>query len=563
MSGNLRAGPEEKRQVFSNGRLNSWKEIACYLQSGVRTVQRWEKTEDLPVYRHLHNKLGSVYSFKSELDVWHRNRSSPISPSGGLHKTMIAVLPFRNLSGDPEQEYFSDGLTEEIIVHLGQVYPRKLGVIARTSVVRYKGSSAPIYRIGHELGVGYVLEGSVRREKDRVRVTAQLVDVRDQAELWADTYERNLTAIFAVQQEIAQRVANSLALELLEGFRGNPRNVAVEDVAAYEAYLRGRYFTNKRSKEGLNKAIRYFEQALAVDPHCSLAYAGIADCYTLLGFYTDARPTEVMPKAKAAALKALEMDEALGEAHTSLGDVLSFYDWDWEAADQEFLRAIELNPSYATAHHWYANYLSALGRHADARAEIQCALRLDPLSLIINAWAGVLLYLGRQYDQAIEQLRKTLELDASFSVAHAYLGMAYEERSSFREAIAHFEAAVDISASSPVFLAMLAHACALSGKTHEAIRILDGLLALSAHCYVPSYAIAVVYVGLNDFDAAFQWMNRSCEERCTWLSLLNVDPRLDTIRSDRRFSELLQRIGLRTKPNDRQLQAVSSVAGRP
>jgi len=562
MSAPLAAYSGERSNVSYSGRLNSWKEIALYLQSGVRTVQRWEKTEDLPVYRHLHEKLGSVYSFKSELDVWRRNRSNPICTSGTFHKTMVAVLPLRNLSGDPEQEYFSDGLTEEIIVHLGQVYPRKLGVIARTSVARYKGSSAPIYRIGQELGVGYVLEGSVRREKDRVRVTAQLVDARDQTELWADTYERSLTAIFAVQQEIAQRVANSLAIELLKGFRGSPRNSVVGDMAAYEAYLRGRYFTNKRTKEGLNKAVRYFEQALTLDPHCSLAYAGIADCCTLLGFYTDARPTEVMPKAKAAALKALEMNESLGEAHTSLGDVLSFYDWDWDGAEQEFLRAIELNPSYATAHHWYANYLSALGRHTDAHAEIQCALRLDPLSLIINAWAGVLLYLGRQYDQAIEQLTKTLELDSSFSVAHAYLGMAYEERLIFREAIAHFEAAVDISASSPVFLAMLAHGCAMSGNTTEAVRILDGLLALSAHCYVPSYVIAVIYVGLRDFDAAFRWMNRSCDERCIWLSLLNVDPRLDTIRSDRRFSELLQHIGLGAGPDYRYLQTTGG-ADRP
>lgn len=544
-----------------NGRLNSWKEIAVYLQSGVRTVQRWEKTENLPVYRHIHEKLGTVYSFKSELDVWRRNRSNPLNASGALHKTMVAVLPFRNLSGDPEQEYFSDGLTEEIIVHLGQVYPRKLGVIARTSVARYKYSSAPVYRIGQELGVGYVLEGSVRREKDRVRVTAQLVDVRDQADLWAETYERSLNAIFAVQQEIARRVASSLAIELLEGFRGSPRNVAVGDMAAYEAYLRGRYFTNKRTKEGLHKAVHYFDQALAVDPNCSLAYAGIADCYTLLGFYTDATPAEVMPKAKAAALKALEIDESLGEAHTSLGDVLSFYDWDWEGAEREFLRAIELNPSYATAHHWYANYLGALGRHADARAEIACALHLDPLSLIINAWAGVLLYVGREYEKAIDQLTKTVELDPGFSVAHAYLGMAHEERSSFPEAIAQFEAAVDISASSPVFLAMLAHGCALSGNTGEAVRILDSLVALAAHCYVPSYAIAVVYVGLRDFDAAFRWLTRACDERCIWLSLLNVDPRLDTIRADRRFSDLLQRIGLGAQSNRPRLQAERCITG--
>lgn len=528
-------------------RLDSWKEIASYLRRGLRTVQRWETTEDLPVYRHLHEKLGSVYSYENELDAWwtHRGQHLHGVNEPAQNKILIAVLPFNNVSGDPEQEYFSSGLTEELIAKLGKLPAERVGVIARTSIMRYKGTTLPIAEIARELGVSHVLEGSVRQEGERVRVTARLIQASDQTHLWADTYEQQLTAVFAVQSELANKVASSLASELLVGHRAVSIHPPTQDMAAYEAYLRGRYICGKRTKDSLKRGIQYFEEAIAREPRFALAYAGQADAYTLLAFYEDAPPQVVMPKAKAAALKALEIDDSLGEAHASLADIASWFDWDWSAGEKEYKRAIELNPSYATARHWYAAFLSANGQPAKALNELRRARELDPLSLVINCWIGIVLYFARQYSSAVEELWCTLDFDPSFALAHGYLGATFEQQEKFSEAAEELKTALTLSGGNPGFLTMLGHTYAVGGRQTEARDVLEEVHRKSEQGNIPSYGIAAIYVGLGENDCAFKWLDRCCEEHSIALGFINVDPRFDPVQTDSRFSRLLQRIRLR------------------
>jgi TolB-like protein len=320
-------------------------------------------------------------------------------------KIMLAVLPFENLSGDPEQEFFSDGMTEEMIAQLGRLQPRKLGVIARTSVMQFKNTDKRIDRIGRELGVDFLLEGSVRRAAERVRITAQLIQVSDQTHLWAESYERNASDVFAIQKEVAESVAGSLAIELLPA-EARPIDTPAANLQAHEAYLRGRFFWNKRTKNGLMTAIKHFEQAIEEDPEFAPAYVGLADSYNMLAAWDLVPPQEAFPKAIVAATKALEIDETLAEAQISLALTRFFYDWDWDGAEQGFQRALELNPNYAQGHQWYGLFLVSLGRGQEAVVEAEHARELDPLSLIINAMTGYVFHYVREYDQVIEQCQR-------------------------------------------------------------------------------------------------------------------------------------------------------------
>jgi serine/threonine-protein kinase len=463
----------------------------------------------------------------------------------GSRKTAIdsiAVLPFVNASADPDTEYLSDGITESLINSLSQLPNMKM--IARSSVFRYKGREMDPRVIGRELGVRAVLMGRVMQRGDKLLVSAELVDVRDSRHLWGEQYNRRLSDIFVVQGEISREISRRLRPKLTSEEQRQLTKRYTENAEVYQLYLKGRYFWNKRTAEGLKKGIEYFEQAIATDPTYALAYAGLADCYAVLSYYSGIPPKQSFPRAKAAAMKVLEIEEALAEAHTSLGYVKAVYDWDWLGAERDFKRAIELNPSYSTAHHWYGLYLTMLGRFDEATAELKRAQELDPLSLIIQGNAAYPFYSSRQYDRAIEQYRRTLELDPDFGEAHFGLGMSYEQQGRYEEAIAEFKQAISLSPNDFDYLTALGHTYAASGRRSEAQKILEELKELSKQRYVSAYNMAVIHAGLGQKDQAFAWLEKAYEEHSSWMWVIKVEPRLDNLRPDPRFAALVRRVGL-------------------
>jgi TolB-like protein/Flp pilus assembly protein TadD len=461
-------------------------------------------------------------------------------------KVVLVVLPFDNLSGNPEQEYFSDGMTEEMIAQLGRVQPGQLSVIARPSSMHYKGTGKRIDEIGRELRVNYILAGSVRRVGDRVRITAQLAQVHDQTQIWAESYDRSLPDILRLQSEVAQAIASEIKLALRPREQARLLGLHPIDPDAYETYLKGRYYWNKRTEEALLKSAEYFRQAIEKNPTFALAYTGLADSQILLGDagYGVLPPYEARVEARTAALKALEIDDTLAEAHTSLASVKEQFERDWEGAEREFKRAIELQPGYTNAHHWYAYLLAQLGRLDEAAMEIRRARELDPLSLIINADLGWVSYLARQYDKAVEQLRKTLELDQDFVRAHYLLGRTYLEKTMYDQATLEFLAATSLSERSPVYLAGLGCAYAASGKRHEAIHILNELEERSKGRYVPPYDIALIHISLGQKENAFTWLEKAFEEGSDFKDELGVGPILDPLHTDPRYRDLLRRMNL-------------------
>jgi tetratricopeptide (TPR) repeat protein len=389
-----------------------------------------------------------------------------------------------------------------------------------------------------------VLTGRVLQQGETLIVQADLINVAEGAHIWGEKYSRKLSDILAVQEEIAKHISETLRFQLTGQEQQQLTKRYTENTEAYQLYLKGRYFWNKRTEEGLKKAIEYFQRAMDRDPNYALAYAGLADCYAPLVYFGYLRPKQAWPRAKAAAMKALEIEDTLAEAHTALAAVIQYYDWDRLNAEKSYKRAIELNPNYSTAHHWYAQYLIHLGRIEEGLAESKRAQELDPLSLIINsAWAERLNY-ARQYDRAIEQLQKTLELDPNFAHAHWQLGRAYEQKGMYEEAIAELQKAITLSGSSPVMVAALGHAYAVSGKSGKALKILDELKASSQRSYIPPSSLAAIDTGLGQKDQAFAWLQKAYEERDMWLGFLKVDPDFDSLRSDPRFEDLLRRIGL-------------------
>jgi TolB-like protein/Tfp pilus assembly protein PilF len=532
--------------------LASWKEIAAYLRRDVRTVQRWEKTEGLPVKRHRHRELESVYALKSELDSWREGRQPlriPEASSAPAAKARrrLAVLPFDNLSGDPEQEYFSDGLTEEMISKLGRLHPERLGVLARTTMMKYKGTTKSINEIDSELGVDYFLEGSVRRDDRRVRITAQLIKVSDQTHLWAESYDRTVEDILAVQIEVAEKIARSLAVELLPEEHAALARSSTTNAAAHDAYLRGRYFWSKRTEENFSKAIESFQQAVDIDPGYAAAYAGLADCFDTLGWYGALPADEAYRKAKAAALHALQIDDRLAEAHAALAYAKHFYEWNWEEIEKEYRRALELDSNYVTAHHWYALFLASMGRFGEALVQMDCALDLDPLSLVINSHLGWILYFARLNERAVKQLQETVKIDPQFAVGRYFLGMAYEQSQQYDAAIKEFEAARAFGGEHPGPIASLVHASGLAGKMSDAKRHLESLKDTARRRHVSPYFFAQAYVGMGENGNAFTWLDHAYQERSGWLVNLNIDPAMDPLRSDRRFADLLRRVGLPIK----------------
>ncbi len=478
------------------------------------------------------------------LAFWAYNHTRKQPQSG---KIMLVVLPFENLSGDPKQESFSDGLTEEMIARLGGMHPERLGVIARTTAMIYKHTNKTASQVGRDLGVDYILEGSVRLAADRVRITAQLVQASDQTHLWADSYERDLRDVLKIQSDVAQAIAEAIQLKVTPQQLARLASARSVNAEAYLAYSDGRSSWNQRNYMGLGRAVDYFQQAIEKDPNFAAAYAGLADTYGLLGSiglgYNALPPREVMPKAKAAAVRALEIDDTLAEAHTSLAHIQCAYEWNWPEGEREFRRALELNPGYATAHQWYAWYLTAMGRVDEAFAENNRAQELDPLSVVINTQMGSILYLTRHYDQAIDRCRKSLNMDPNFVQAHYILGRAYEEKGMYEEALREFQKGEALSGGSPGMIMALAHAYAVSENKKEAMRALGQLYKLASRSYVPAIHFAAVYGGLGDKDQAFKWLEKAYAERSDYLLFLEREPYADPVRSDPRFSDLLRRIG--------------------
>lgn len=455
----------------------------------------------------------------------------------------LAILPLENVGDDPSMEYLSDGITESLINNLSQL--PHLRVMARSTVFRYKGMELNPQEVGRDLKVDAVLTGRVLNLDDRLVISTELVNTADGSLIWGERYDLKPTDIFAIQDEISREISDRLRIKLTSDEQERLAKRHTDNTEAYRLYLKGRYCWNKRTPEGFRKGIEYFKQAIDSDSGYALAYAGLADSYNMLGNYSVLPPHEAFPMAKTAAIKALRIDETLSEARTSLAYVKNSYDWDWEGAGIEFRRAIELKPSYATAHYWYAlAHLAALGRLEEAMDEMVRARKLDPLSLIISTNLGWIYHFARQYDKAIEQLQKTLEMDANFNVAYYKLGQVYEQKGMYTEAIAEYNKARSLSPSHLAVIPALGHAYAKSGQFSEAYNLLAVLKGLSRQRYVSPYFIAEVYWGLGEVDKAFAWLEKAVEDRSDWLVWIGVEPGLDSLRSDPRFTDLLRRIKL-------------------
>jgi len=457
----------------------------------------------------------------------------------------LAVLPLENLPADPAQDYFADGMTDALIANLAQI--GNLRVISRTSAMQYKATKKPLSQIARELNVEAVLEGSVLRSENRVRITAELVDANSDTHLWAGTYERDLRDVLSLQGAVARDIAQQIRVKLTPEQHARLSGSQAVDPEAYQLYIKGRYFWVKRDQESLNRAMDYFRQAVDHDPGYAAAYSGIADCYLLFGSSFDVggqAPSEVLPKARSAAMKALELDSGLAEPHNSIAYVRLNSDWDWPGAEAEFKRSLELNPGYSHGHHWYAHLLFSSGRTEEALAESRRALELDPLSPIINLHLGWHYLYTRQYDRALDQLAKTLELNPNYALAHWYRGLAFEQKKMYPEALNEMSRARDLLPGNLAVESDIGHVYAVSGNKREAERIISVLKRESAHRYVNLYELSSIYLGLGANDHAFESLEGAFRERSDQMIYLKVDPRLDAVRSDPRFQDLVRRVGI-------------------
>jgi TolB-like protein/DNA-binding winged helix-turn-helix (wHTH) protein/Tfp pilus assembly protein PilF len=480
----------------------------------------------------------TFFYFRHSAQLFSRSPAVPIRS--------LAVLPLENLSRDPEQEYFADGMTDELITQLSQI--SALRVISRTSIMRYKGTRKPLGEIARELNVDAVVEGTVLRSAERVRVTAQVVGTSPERHVWAERYDRPLGDVVIVQGELARKIAQAIRIRLTPQEQTRFSDVRPANREAYEAFLKGRYFWSKRTEATTQKAIAYFQQAVEKDPNYAPAFTGLADSYISLALPEALQealpPNEAFPKARAAADRALEIDYTLAEAHASLAHIKFQYDRDWSGAEKEFQLAIELNPNYANAHHWYALSLMWRGRLDEALNQVKQAQELDPLSLVINTNLGFILAGAQQYDQAIEQCRKTLEMDSNFAHAHYRLGQIYILNGMNTAAIPELERAIVLSGGSPRATAELGLAYALLGKRGEALKLANNLKERSKQRYVSPFDFAVIYGGLGEKNQTLEWLEKAYEERSTSLSLLKMSPAFSSLHAEPRFVRLVGRIGL-------------------
>ncbi|OGC79824.1 MAG: hypothetical protein A2W07_06560, partial [candidate division Zixibacteria bacterium RBG_16_43_9] len=452
----------------------------------------------------------------------------------------IAVLPFVNLSADPEQEYFCDGMAEEIINALSQV--KGLRVVARTSAFAFKGKSEDIREIGKKLNVETVLEGSVRKERNRLRITAQLVNVTDGYHLWSEKYDRDMEDIFAIQDEISLAITEKMKLKLLGEEKERMVKHYTEDLEAYNLYLKGLYFRRKVMEDDIRKAIEHFNLAINKEPDYALAYAGLAYAYMLLAFYAQVSAKEAYPKAKQAALKAIELDDQLAEAHESLGTVSAYLEWNWESGEREFKRAIELNPGYPWGHFHLGNILLYQARFDEAITKIQNGLDLDPLNLAFNRNLGEAYFRAGRLENAIETLQRTIEMDPTFPVTHLYLGYAYIQKSMCEEALAEVEK--EKTLPKPILDPQIGIVYARMGRREEALQILRKYMESSTKEFISPYGLALLCFALEENDIGFQWLEKAYEEHDMWMFQIKIDFLMDSVRTDPRFKALLKKMGL-------------------
>ena len=464
----------------------------------------------------------------------------------------LAVLPLENLSRNPEEEYFADGMTDALITTLAQI--GVLRVISRTSVMPYKGARKPLPEIARELNVDAVMEGTVMRSGNRVRIGAQLIHAATDTHLWAKSYESDMRDVLALQNDVARSIAQEIQIQLTPQEKARLARTGPVDPEAYETFLKGRHHWYRRSPDALKRALHYLQQATAKDPTYALAHAGLADAYNSLGWdlFAIMAPAESFPKAREAAKRALELDQNCAEAHAALGWAATAYDWDWVTAEREFRRAIELKPQYGPVHIWYSHFLKAMGRTKESFEESRRAIECDPLGLVLNMHMGWHYLYLREYPQAIEQLLKTLELDRSFIPARMFLAEAYEQIGMFEEAIAEFREALNLANHHPIYLAGLGHAYAVSGNRDEAFNTIEELNQLSIKQFVPARGVAEIYMGLGDKEQAFAWLDRAFEQRNGWLIHVKENQRYDSLRNDPRYADLVQRMNLNLTPKKRE-----------
>lgn len=572
-------------------RLETWGEIAAYLGREIRTVQRWEKSLGLPIRRlgGFSDKQSRVFAFKHELDTWWQEHETvgnavapaddnsavtttderptpsegqPPSPAPIVRRSprkalwgaaviiavaaavalsafiphwwpsriVLAVQPFQNL-GNKGDDFIAEGLTEEMIAQLGQLHPTRMSVLPLAAANKSSGTHAT-----------YVLRGTVRSYGDQVAITAQLVQSSNQSVAWGRSYQRDVKDLLRVQAE----VANAIAMEVFDKLPNARRPVREVNPDAYLAYLEGRYFWSRRTAADIKKAISAFQKSIAADPTYAPAYAGLADCYELLGSapYTALRPSEAFPQAEAAARKALELDPSLGEAHVSLGYADLAYGWNFAEADREFRRALELRPNYATGHQFYAYWLTVMGRLSEAIAERKKAVELEPGSPLMASALGEAYYQARMFDKTIEQNQRALELDPTYAIALVNIGRAYQQKGMHAQAQAAFEKVLAAVPDNPAVLALVGHDYALAGRRQDALDIVSQLQRMASHHYVPALYFSLLYAGLSDRDNAFHWMNAAVEERTEYLIYLGTEPVADPLRSDPRFPDLVRRVGI-------------------
>ncbi len=481
----------------------------------------------------------------SSINLTATTRISSAPRKTRIRKTIdsLAVLPLINASRDPNLEYLSDGITESIINTLSQL--PKLRVVPRSTVFRYKGKSVDPQEAGTELGVRAVFSGRIVQVRDAIILKAELIDVAQHSQLWGEQYRHQSKDLFALEAEISEDISEKLRLRLSGEEKKKLVKRYTENTEAYHLYLKGRYFTNKRTTDWIKKGIEHFQQAIDLDPNYALAYAGLADAYSFLASSTGGHPPrETYPKAEAAALQALELDDTLGEAHSTLGFCRLLFDWDFAGAEREYKRAIELSPNYANAHDGYSFYLKATGQHEAAIQACKRAQELDPLSLFATLSLGWAYYFARAYDAALAQTRKVLDMDTNFGFAHWHAGKVYLQQGMWNEAVIALRQALNLVGGTPPFIAFLGHAYARAGKPREARQMLTQLLRLSQRQYVSSYFIALIYLGLGELDQTFAWLEQAYEERSGFLAFVGVEPMLDDLRGDARFEDLLQRVGL-------------------
>jgi len=491
--------------------------------------------------QRFHSAHDLAFALRATLSGAETARPSP-APRRSKGLDSLAVLPFVNASGDPNTEYLSDGITESLINSLSQL--PKIRVIARSTVFRYKGRDVEAQTAGAELNVRALLMGRVVQRGDTLSIQADLVDAADGSQLWGERYNRRLADIFVIEDEIARQISEKLRTKLTGEQQKRLAKRPTQNTEAYQLYLRGRYHWNKRTREANHKAMEYFQQAIEIDPAYALAYVGLGDCYGVLAVYGEMPPREAAPKCKALVTKALEIDPTLAEAYSSLAVTAALYDRDYATSERLHKRALELNPNYPTAYHWYAHSLEAVGRFEEAIAALKQGLDLDPLSLTLNAHLGGVFYYRRQYDRAIEQLQKTIEMDPGFWVAHLYVAYACSQSGRHEQALTAAQKAVEASQGAPHAVAMLGYARAAAGHRAEAEKVLEDFQDWSRARYVPSYYMGLICAGLGDKDRAFLWLEKALQERFVLMCYLRVEPAFDGLRGDPRFAGLLRQMGL-------------------